>query len=164
MQDRVDTRKKAPWSGYWFVNVGEDNHRNWDDNVKYGYIGAGHGEWYSKRLSRLKEDDKIFAYMKELGYVGYGVVLKESVMIKDFNVDDKGKTLLDVDLQAPEAKSFSDDPNMSEWAVKINWIETYPKKKAKTFRGVFANLNIVCKLRQIPTVEFLEREFGVKNQ
>ena len=42
--ERSEARKRAPWSGYWFVNVGEREHRNWDDNRKYGYIGAGQGE------------------------------------------------------------------------------------------------------------------------
>jgi len=66
VQEVSKTRKRSPWSGYWFVNVGEGIHRNWDDNRQYGYIGAGHGTWYSRALKRLKAGDKIFAYMKGL--------------------------------------------------------------------------------------------------
>jgi len=39
LQERVE-RKQAPWLGWWFVNVGEGDHRDWDDNVSYGYIGT----------------------------------------------------------------------------------------------------------------------------
>ena len=53
-------QKQAPWSGYWFVNVGEGTHRNWNDNVKYGYIGAGQGPWYSESLKKLSPGDEIF--------------------------------------------------------------------------------------------------------
>ena len=45
--ERSEARKRAPWSGYWSVNVGESEHRNWDDNRKYGFIGTGQGEKYS---------------------------------------------------------------------------------------------------------------------
>jgi len=38
---RSESRKRAPWSGYWFVSVAEGPHRNWDENRRYGYIGAG---------------------------------------------------------------------------------------------------------------------------
>ncbi len=33
--ERSEARKRAPWSGYWFVNVGEGEYRNWDDNRQY---------------------------------------------------------------------------------------------------------------------------------
>jgi hypothetical protein len=39
--EQADSRRRAPWLGEWFVNVGEGPHRNWDDNRRYGYIGAG---------------------------------------------------------------------------------------------------------------------------
>ena len=59
VQERAESRKQAPWSGYWFVNVGEGERRNWEDNRRYGYIGAGHGKWYSDRLKKLDVGDNI---------------------------------------------------------------------------------------------------------
>jgi hypothetical protein len=94
VETRTETKKQAPWTGYWFVNVGEGPHRNWSDNVKYGYIGAGQGPKYSEPLKKLKEGDSIFAYMSGHGYVGYGVVLESTRMLKDFLLDDKGTNLL----------------------------------------------------------------------
>jgi len=156
-------RKRAPWSGYWFVNVGEGERRNWDDNCRYDYIGAGGGLKYSRGLKRLKVGDKIFAYMKGQGYVGYGEVTKEAVTIKDFVVEKEQKTLLELPLKSLKANENSDEPEMSEWAVGIHWIKTFQRSQAKRFNGIFANQNIVCEIRQPDTVEFLEKEFEVSN-
>jgi len=159
VQEQAESRKQAPWSGVWFVNVGESPHRNWDDNVKYGYIGAGQGLKYSEPLKRLKEGDAIFAYMKGVGYVGFGIVRKPAQMVKDFVVDGSGKTLLDVPLKAPKVSENSDNPELSEWAVGLDWKKTFNKDNACTFKGIFANQNIVCKLRHKPTVDFLKTQF-----
>jgi hypothetical protein len=158
--ERAESRKRAPWGGFWFVNLGEGEHRNWDDNRKYGYIGAGQGEKYSRPLTRLKVGDKIFAYMKGRGYVGYGEVTKEAVPAKDFRVDSMATPLLDLPLKAPHADENKNSDELSEWAVGVKWLRAYPREEAKTFSGVFANQNIVCKLRDLKTLDFLRVEFG----
>jgi len=81
VQEKSDTRKRPPWSGFWFVNAGDGPHRSWNDNVKYGFIGAGHGPKYSGPLKKLKEGDRIFGYIKGEGYVGYGIVREPAKMI-----------------------------------------------------------------------------------
>ena len=104
IQNKADSRKQRPWSGYWFVNVGEGIHRNWDDNRTYGYIGAGQGVKYSRPLKHLQVGDHVFAYMKGLGYVGYGEVTKEAVMIKDFIYVKSGKGVLELLLKETNHK------------------------------------------------------------
>jgi hypothetical protein len=160
--ERAESRKRAPWTGYWFVNVGEGEHRNWDDNTKYGYIGAGQGEKYSGPLRHLKVGDRIFAYMKGRGYVGYGEVTKEAVPIGNFVVDELGKPLLEMPLRAPRAAENKDSPDLAEWAVGIKWSKVFSREQAKTFKGVFANQNIVCKLRDSKTLEYVRAEFGAQ--
>jgi hypothetical protein len=159
-RQRNDSREPAPWSGYWFVNVGEGPHRNWDDNRRYGFIGAGQGEIYSRPLQNLRPGYTIFAYMSGLGYVGYGEVLRPAEPIKDFIVDTHHKRLLELSLDAPKADENSGSLDLSEWVVPVRWIQTFDRENAKTFRGVFANQNIVCKLRHEKTIEFLRGEFG----
>lgn len=159
VQERAETRKQPPWSGFWFVNVGEGDHRNWADNVRYGYIAAGQAEKYSRPLKKLRVSDKIFAYTKGLGYTGYGEVVKEAVMVKDFFVEDKNEFLLNLPLKASRASENSESPEFSDWAVGVKWIKTFPKEHAKKFTGIFANQNIVCKLREEATVNFLEETF-----
>ena len=163
VQDRAESRKQAPWLGFWFVNVGEGPHRNWDDNVKYSYIGAGQGPKYSDPLKKLKEGNPIFAYMKGLGYVGFGIVREPARMVKDFFIDESGKTLLDVPLVARNVADNRDDPKLSEWAVGVDWKKTFDRNDACYFKGIFANQNIVCKLRHKPTIDFLKTHFGIND-
>lgn len=152
---------QVEWTGYWFVNVGEGLHRTWEDNRKYGFIGAGQGKWYSDGLKRLAIGDKIYAYMKGLGYVGFGEVTHKAAMIKDFIVPEYNKSLLELDLKAERPHENSDDEELSEWIVGVKWIKTVPKEQNKTFVGVFANQNVVCKLRHEQTLRFVQKEFGL---
>lgn len=99
--------------------------------------------------------------MKGLGYVGYGEVTKEAVSIGNFVVDALGKPLLDLPLKAPHASENKDSPKKAEWAVGMKWLKMYPREEAKTFRGVFANQNIVCKQRDTKTLDFLRTEFSL---
>jgi hypothetical protein len=163
VEDRTESRKQAPWSGFWFVNVGEGPHRNWDDNVKYGYIGAGQGPKYSDPLKKLKEGDPIFAYMKGLGYVGFGIIREPAKMVKDFVVESVQKTLLEVPLNAHNAADNRDDPKLCEWAVGVDWKKTFDRNDARYFKGIFANQNIVCKLRHKRTIDFLRTQFDVQD-
>lgn len=162
--EQSEAKKRRPWSGYWFVNVGEDegDHRNWDDNRKYGYVGAGQAEKYSRPLQHLQPGDKIFAYMKGQGYVGYGEVAKPAVPIREFVPDGQQRPLLDLPLRAKNAKANSDSPERSEWAVGVRWIKAVDREDARTFKGAFANQNIVCKLRDDRTLDFLRAEFGAQ--
>jgi hypothetical protein len=159
-KQRAAATSKADWTGYWFVNVGEGQHRNWDDNVRFGFIGAGQGSKYSTALHRLSVGDRIYAYMRGLGYVGFGEVTKPACMIRDFRTTEKGIPLLEAGLQAPHADANSDSEELSEWVVGVRWIKTFPRTQAKTFSGVFANQNVVCKLRHGETLKFVEQHFS----
>ena len=163
VEERSEVQRKVPWSGYWFVNVGEGEHRNWDDCRKYGFVGAGQGSRYSEPLKKLKVGDKVFAYMKGLGYVGYGEVMKEAVLAADFIVDAEDRRLFDLPLAQEGMKRDADSPDLAEWVVGVRWFTAFTRDKARTFRGVFANQNIVCKLQDQTTLEFLKAEFPMDN-
>ena len=62
--ERSEAKAKGPWSGLWYVNVGEGPHRSWEDMRRYKFIGAGGGEKYSGPLSRLQPGNRIVAYQK----------------------------------------------------------------------------------------------------
>ena len=83
------------------------------------------------------------------------------MMIRDFSPDGQDSRLLDLPLEAPGAGKNSHIPERSEWVVGVKWIKTFPREEAKTFKGVFANQNIVCKLRHEETVKFVKEHFGV---
>lgn len=160
LKQRAIAVSKGEWTGYWFVHVGEGPHRTWEDNIRFNYIGAGQGRKYSSALLRLSIGDRFYAYMRGVGYVGFGEVTALACMIRDFNIDENQTPLLSAELKAPRAGENSNNEELSEWVVGVKWIKTYSAKDAKTFVGVFANQNVVCKLRHEDTLKFLEREFS----
>ena len=64
-------RIRGEWSGYYYVNVGEGDHRSWDDFRRYGFVAAGGGRQYSDPLRKLQPGNKLYAYQKGRGYVGW---------------------------------------------------------------------------------------------
>ena len=165
VEQRSETRRSSPWSGYWFFNVGEfgGEHRNWDNCVRYGFLAAG---WRpsTDQLSRLSVGDKVFAYLKGKGggYVGLGEVTHERCPAKNFVPNGHRKSLLDFELSA-DMGHHRNDPNKCEWVVGVKWKKTFPREKAKTFSGAAAHRAIVCKLRDQRTLDFLFREFNVSS-
>jgi hypothetical protein len=157
--ERSEARVQAPWSGLWYVNVGEGTHRAWEDMRRFGFIAAGGGERYSGPLQRLQVGDPIVAYQKQAGYVGYGTVKSAAVMARDFETPDG--PLLSQTLVQPNLAHDRDDPKLAEYVVGVDWQKAVPITDAKWAEGLFANQNIVCKLRDPKTVDFLREQFGI---
>lgn len=146
---------------YWFVNVGEHEARDWDDCKEIGFLSAGYGARYSNAMKRLPLGAKVFAYMKALGYVGYGIVTSTAVMARDFVPHPPWLPLLDIpDLRSDIGHDLNDEDE-ADWVVGIRWHKTFDREDAKRFPGAFANQNVVCKLRDEATLKFLCKEFGV---
>lgn len=164
VSERTESIAKYPWTGYWFYNVGEGDHRNWDDYIKCSFISAGQAEVYNRPMKKLSKEDLFFAYMKGIGYVGYGEVIQEALPLMQYISENfNGKTIQDLQLRAPQMDKNMVDPVNSEWVVRVRWIKTFTRENAKRFTGIFANQNIVCKLRDKPTLEYLQKEFEIKN-
>jgi Endonuclease NucS len=169
VEERAGEKKLPPWTGFWYVNVGDGDHRSWEDCRSFGFIAAGNGDAYSRPLFNLNVGDKIFAYQRGKGYVGYGIVTGTAVMAKDFEVTG-GKLIemyerKDVILKEPILFHDKDDEEMAEYLVGIDWKKSLPTESAHTFKGIFTNPNIVCKLRNPATLEFLQSRFNVlKNE
>lgn len=157
-----NTSKKAPWTGLYFVNVGDGQHRSWEDCVEFGFLSAGQGIKYSGPIKKLNIGDKILAYLKGKGYVGFGEVISTAVMAKDFKITND-TLLFDNNLNQPGIKDNCDNPELSDWVVGIKWIKTFVREKAVTKSGIFANQNIVCKLRDQSTIEYLTDHFPIEN-
>jgi len=157
--ERAERKSAAPWSGLNYVNVGQSKDRNWEDMRKYGFISAGGGMKYVGALQRLAPNDAIVAYQKGVGYVGYGIVQERAVPVDTFLID--GKQILEADIIAPDFCHNVGNIDLCEFVVRVEWRKTYTFEEAKTFPGVFANQNIVCKLRHPATVAFLEQNFPI---
>lgn len=160
VEERSERKVRPPWSGYYFANAGLSENRTWEDYRRYGFIAAGHGEFYSKRLDQLTVGDEVFVYDKGNGYLGYGKVTIEKTLAADFQTPDG--PLLEQPLLGRDLGHHSDNPELAEYVVGIDWRKTVDRNQGKWFKGAFANQNIVCKLRDQATVDFLKDEFGVE--
>ncbi|MDE0509391.1 MAG: hypothetical protein OXI17_12270 [Gammaproteobacteria bacterium] len=161
--ERSESRQRPPWSGYYYINAGlDENVRVWEDMKTYGFIAAGYGSVYSNQLERLAVGDPVYVYHKGYGYIGFGVVISQSAASKEFRLPD-GRKLTEVELNQPGILHDPDDPELADYIVGVEWKKTFPIEDAKTFPGIFANPNIVCKLTNPATLDFLAKSFGTIN-
>jgi hypothetical protein len=160
--ERAESRIRPPWTGFWFVNVGPDPNIDWEDNRRYGYVGAGGGTFYSQRLLNLKLGDRFYAYRKKpggiRGYVGLGEVLGEAKLPIDAEIS--GRPFLELDIKKVDFEKNKDDPALANYVMPVRWIKSVSELEGKRFKGAFANQNIACKLTDPATLEFLKREFS----
>jgi hypothetical protein len=165
-------KKQAPWNGIdFFVAVGENEQRNWDDMVRFGFVSAGHGEKYRKAMETLFEGARVWAAIPKSratggasGYVGVGRVLEPAVAVRDFDVEVDGTStnILNVPaLKAPKMDWDADEPELCEYLVRVDWIDTRPREEALWEKGMFANQNVVAKLRQAFTLQRLGEHFDL---
>lgn len=158
---------KEPWNGEFYVSFGEGVHRNWEDAVKYGFISAGGGSWYSQTLGMLEPEDRIWVNVPACGYVGVGTVKETVVPLDEFKVtNDKGEevALSNVPLKAPNVFDPDRSEEQKEHFVSIEWIKTVPVRQAVKEKGFFGNQNTVAKPRTRKwshTVERLKKRFDI---
>jgi hypothetical protein len=126
--------------------------------VKYGYLAAGGGAKYSEPLRKLNVGNRVMAYQRGAGYVGYGVVTMPARPIHEFALPD-GQLLASKLNQRDLNASRPED--QWEYAVGVKWLKRFPLSEAQTFKGVFANPNIVCKLSDRATAAFVRERFGI---
>jgi hypothetical protein len=159
------SKRQAPWNGKdFFVAVGENHNRNWDDMRGYGFVSAGHGEKYRKAMGNLLEGARVWAAIPGTGYVGVGEVTGPAVGINDFDVEIDGVSMpiLRAPLQAPNMHEDADDPDLCEYLAPVRWLDTRPRERAVWEKGMFANQNVVAKLRQPFTLQRLAEIFDAE--
>ena len=138
--------EKEPWNGEYYVSFGDPDSRSWDDARKFGFISAGGGTWYSQTLRLLSPGDRVWVKIPKTGYVGVGRVTEAVVPAKEFTVKtpDGEKAALDVLKHADRYKQRADDPERTEYFVRVIWLDTVPEAKAVNEVGLFGNQNTVC--------------------
>jgi hypothetical protein len=153
---------KEPWNGKdFYVSFGEDHRRRWADAVKYGFISAGGGRWFTNTLSALQPGNRVFACIPKVGYVGAGIVTERAAPVNEFTVGRRKTPILDMQLESARLGDDADDPDRSEYLVRVDWIKTVPVSDAVWEKGMFANQNSACKLRNKFTLETLIRRFAL---
>ena len=160
------TSTKNPWNGEYYVSFGiDDEFRNWEDAVQYGFVSAGGGEWYSNTLGMLSPGDRVWVNIPHTGYVGVGIVMDEVQQAKDvsFVVEGEEKNMRELPLKGDYFYS-EDTPEKAEYVVKVRWIRTVPEAGAIRELGFFGNQNSVCRPLTEKwefTVERLKKYWGI---
>jgi len=160
----AERRGREPWNGRdFYASFGEDSRRSWEDARQYGFISAGGGKWYSGTLYQLTVGARVFVCIPKVGYVGVGLIRESVVPVAQFTVQQDGRTLpiLEAPLRATRMGDGATVPDLSEYVVRVEWIKTLPVSQAIWEKGMFANQNSACKLRNKFTLERLVPAFGL---
>lgn len=163
-------KKQPPWSGKdFFVAVGDGSERSWDDMVRYRFVSAGHGDKYRRAMQKLFVGARVWAAIPSSwakgganGYVGVGTVTAEAVPVTDFSVQVDGVTMniLDAPLEAENMGWESDDPERCEYLAAVRWTDVRKREDAFWEKGLYANQNVVTKLRDQHTLKLLAENFA----
>ncbi|WP_413452961.1 endonuclease NucS domain-containing protein [Georgenia phoenicis] len=160
-------RKRADWNGLdWFVSFGEGNSRSWDDGRRFNFVSAGGDPWYSRTLRSVPVGARVNVHVPGLGYVAVGVVLAEAEPFETARVlvDGTWVPLAQQPLRAPYSHDSRREPTTednAEYVLPVRWIVAHPRSDAYWEKGMFANQNSACKLRQEFTLERLAHHFGL---
>jgi hypothetical protein len=139
--------EREPWNGEFYVSFGDASSRSWDDARRYGYISGGGGTWYSQTLKLLSPGDRVWVNTPKVGYVGVGEVVQAVLPATDFTVTtEAGEQLaMDVLKHGEKYRAVADDPERSEYFVRVKWLDTVDSNRAFNEVGLFGNQNTVCK-------------------
>ena len=160
---------KRAWNKEYYVSFGVFKEgRDWEDAVKYGFISAGHGKWYSHSLGMLSPGNRVWVNIPQNGYVGVGIVKGTKEKAKDaiFTINGKDIAMRDLPLNGEYFDNEEDD-DLAEYIVKVEWIKTVPEEKAVKELGFFGNQNSVCKPRNEKwefTIERLKKYWKVEEK
>jgi hypothetical protein len=162
---RKKAGKRAEWNGRdWFVSFGENLERSWDDGRRLGFVSAGGGPWYSGSLRGLPAGSRVNVHVPKCGYVAVGTTLALARRFDEAEVlvDGAWLRLADQALtgryeHGGEGANDSDD--LAEWVVPVRWDVSHPVTEAYWEKGMFANQNSACKLRQEFTIDRLAQHF-----
>lgn len=160
------SRSRDPWNGSdFYVSLGDGDRRSWEDCRRYGFVSAGGDRWYSRTLGMLFPGARIFVCIPKTGYVGVGIVRSAAVPVNEFQVSENGtgRRLLELPLRATRMADGAADADSAEYVVGVDWIKTLPAAEAVWEKGMFANQNSACKLRDRFTLDRLIERFGLQD-
>lgn len=103
------------------------------------------------------------------GYVAIGEVIgpaqrfdEARITVDGVEVALAGQPLVGSYERGKDGVPASDD--VAEWVVPVRWFTSVPAEQAYWEKGMFANQNSACKLRQEFTLERLAHHFGLDDQ
>jgi len=142
----VGKGEKEPWNGEFYVSFGHTASRSWDDARRYGYISGGGGSWYSQTLKLLSPGDRVWVKIPKTGYVGVGEVTAGVQPASEFTVSTEtgDRLAMDVVKHGEQYRATAGDPDLTEYFVRVKWLDALDAGKAFNEVGLFGNQNTVC--------------------
>jgi hypothetical protein len=134
-----------PWNGEYYCNYGVGEHRSWDDAVRYGFISAGGGPWYTKTLQLLKSGDRVWVKAPGYGFVGVARVTGPAQLAAAFKVKTPSGEVPVLEAATGGKYHNNCDPEKCEYFVPVRWLQTVPLDKAVHEVGLFGSQHSVCK-------------------
>ena len=106
---------------------------------------------------------RVFTYIPQAGYVGVGTTTGEARRFDDALVIVGGeqRKLSELPLTGTYHHPPVDDEDTAEYVVPVEWISTRAREYAVQRKGLFANQNTACKLRNQFTLNTLYKEFDL---
>ena len=158
-ENAMNTAANGVWNGEWYCSFGAvEGLRNWDDAVKYGFVSAGGGRWYSRTLMGLSIGDRLWVRIPQVGYVGVAEVTAKALVADEF---------ITPAMELRGGYNFARDvgEDNAEYFVGVKWIKTLTESHALYEFGLFGNQNTVARPttpKWNHTVERLKQEWNIK--
>lgn len=149
--------------GFYYYNIGEGSHRNWDDYKEFGFISAGQGVRWRDAMLSFNKGDVVAAYLKGCGYVGIGKLTSVAKPVSQVLIG--GKPLLSLNLRCPGMAESASSMEFCEYVATVKWLRVVDRADAKMQRksGIYTTTHVRASLDGQPnTVAFLEEAFGIK--
>ena len=166
LQTAVLKRKQGsePWNGEFYCSYGLGESRSWDEAVRYGFVCAGGGVWYSRTLRLLEPGDRLWVKIPGEGFVGVCRVTGTAQRALDFTLRTSAgeRPALEVLTGGHYHRDDAHDEELCEYFVPVDWLDHKPLEQAVHDAGMFGNQNSICRptvSRWRTTVERLKAEF-----
>jgi|TARA_R110002073_G_scaffold11861_1_gene53259 hypothetical protein len=135
----INTGQKGDWNGEYYGSFGiSAGGRSWNDALKYNFLAAGGGKWYSKTLFMLKPGDRVWINIPKIGYVAVGEVTTPTVVIDAFAKDG-------MQLEGGYYFASEHGEDTADYCVGMRWIKAVPESQAVNEIGLFGNQNSVAR-------------------
>ena len=133
------------WNGEYYFSFGAGKERSWEDAVKFGFVSAGGGVWYTGTMRNLEVGNRIWVNIPHEGFVGVGAVtdIAKPASEMTFLRDGQEKNFFDLPLKANYHKGLPSE--REEYIVSVDWLKTEPRSSAVSEYGFFGNQNTVCR-------------------
>lgn len=155
---------KEPWNGRdWYVNFGEESGiRDWDDARDLGFVSAGGGPFYSGTIRSVPVGARVFVNLPSKGYVGVGEVIGEAMAFDDALIENNGVmvALSGLSLRGSYHHAVM-APGAEEYVLPVRWTRTLGRDDCIWEKGMFANQNSACRLRNKFTLDRLAHHFDL---